>query len=166
MEFDYIPETNKVTLLSYNIDGENIIDTLSSAKAQAGKRTSEVLFNFLVSRSPVVARGKIQEIVENLPSYILTVVTNNGTYKAAIEDKGGDMNITQFVKISDVTCYDMSASEIQNSQKIKTIDEFLKNNYPIAGFNIQVIQINVQPTSYVYRILYASPKIKQIEIYL
>lgn len=60
----------------------------------------------------------------------------------------------------------MSADEILNSDKMKAIDDFLRANYPLDDYNIQVIQVNVRLGSIRYRFLYASPKLKQVEIYL
>ncbi len=42
------------------------------------------------------------------------------------------------------------------------IDDFLKLNYPLTGFNIQLIQTSVRPLSYIHRYLYANPKLKQL----
>lgn len=60
----------------------------------------------------------------------------------------------------------MSADEILNSDKMKAIDDFLRTNYPLDDYSIQVIQVNVGLGSIRYRFLYANSKLKQVEIYL
>lgn len=98
--------------------------------------------------------------------YTLTVVTKSGTYKAVIEDSGGEMKLNQFTQISNSSCFDMKASDVISNDKISIIDGFLKANYPLTDFNVQLVQVNVQNASIVYRMLYASLKLKQIEIYV
>lgn len=101
-----------------------------------------------------------------MPIYTLTVITSSGTYKAVIDDNGGDMKLIQFIQLSNATCFEMKESEVRSSDKINIIDGFLKANYPFTDFNIQLVQVNVQSSSYIYRMLYANSKLKQIEIYL
>ncbi len=45
-------------------------------------------------------------------------------------------------------------------------DDFLKKNYPLADYQIELIQINLQPLSFITRLLYANSAKKQIEIFL
>ena len=95
----------------------------------------------------------------------MTVINSDGTYVAVIEDKGV-LNLKSITRTTSSTCYDMSSNEIIASDKIKTIDDFLRANYPLEDFNIQVIQVSVRPGAVSYRFLYANPKLKQIQIYL
>lgn len=97
-----------------------------------------------------------------LPTYTLEVVSSSGTFKVVIDDNGGELNVTQFLQSSTSTCYNMPSNEVQNSDKISTIDSFLKTSYPLIDFSLQSVQINVQSLSIVYRMLYASSKLKQI----
>lgn len=149
-------------MISYTVDGENILVTLSAAQTAASQRSPDVLLGFLLTNKLVSNLAKIQKLDIALPSYTLTVVSNNGTFKAVIDDIGGTMKVSQFTLISTVTCYDMDVSDVQTSDKISTIDSFLKASYPLTDFSIQLVQVNVQTDSVVYRILYANSKLKQI----
>lgn len=165
-EFEYQNDTNKVYLLSYYIDGENILDTLSSKRSIAEKRSPDVLLNFIKSQDANASLAQIQEIVYSLPTYYVTYVTNLGTFKAVIEDKGTLLTTSQSAKIGDQTCFDLNVTDSQNGEKVRLFDTFLKQNYPLTGYSIQVIQVNVQTFSLGYRILYANDALKQISITL
>ena len=83
-----------------------------------------------------------------------------------IEDKGTELVLSQSALISNSTCFDLNANDAQTSEKIKAIDTFLKQNYPLTDYSIQIVQINVQAFSLGYRILYANQNLKQITINL
>lgn len=85
---------------------------------------------------------------------------------AVVEDKGS-MNLVQITTVSNLTCFTMQTEQAQVNSSIKTIDIFLKNNYPLTDYNLQMVQINVPSVTTVgYRFLYANSKLKQVEIYL
>ena len=83
-----------------------------------------------------------------------------------VEDKGGELVKNEFTKISDVTCFTLSTSQAQTSDQVSAIDSYLKSNYPIANYNLQLVQISVKPTKTSYRLVYSNSKLLQIEIYL
>lgn len=85
---------------------------------------------------------------------------------AVVEDKGS-MNLAQLITVSNLTCFTMQTEQAQVNSSVKTIDSFLKNNYPLTDYNLQMVQINVPSATTVgYRFLYSNPKLKQVEIYL
>lgn len=96
----------------------------------------------------------------------MSYVSNTGTFRAAIEDKGSELVLSQSSLISNSTCFDLNVTDGQTAEKIKAIDLFLKQNYPLTGYAIQIVQINVQPFSLGYRILYSNSNLKQITINL
>lgn len=79
-----------------------------------------------------------------------------------VEDKGGELMKNEFIKISDATCFTLSTTQAQSSDQIKAIDNYLKSNYPIADYSLQVVQINVKPTKTSYRLVYSNAKLLQI----
>lgn len=93
-------------------------------------------------------------------------MTNLGTFKAVIEDKGTELILTQSALILNSTCFELNVNDGQASEKIKAIDTFLKQNYPLIGYSIQIVQINVQSFSLGYRMLYANTNLKQITVNL
>mgnify|MGYP007068599986 CR=1 FL=1 len=46
------------------------------------------------------------------------------------------------------------------------MNQYIKNNYPLDGYDLQLVQINVQYNVYNWRMLYSNDKQKQISAYL
>lgn len=101
-----------------------------------------------------------------MPLYTLILVTSTGTYSVVIDDKGGELVKAEFTKISDVTCFTLSTTQAQTSDQVNAIDSYLKLNYPISDYKLQLVQISVKPTKTSYRLVYSNAKLMQIEIYL
>ena len=59
-EFEYFNDTNKVNVLSYTVDGENIILALATIKPLAEKRSNETLLNFIQANEPAANPAKIK----------------------------------------------------------------------------------------------------------
>lgn len=93
-------------------------------------------------------------------------MTDSGTFKAVVDDKGTELVLSQYSLISNLTCFDLKVDDAQASEKVKTIDTFLKQNYPLSGYSIQIVQVNVQKFSLAYRILYSNTNLKQITVNL
>lgn len=165
-EFEFSSDINKVNVLSYFIDGENILVTLNAIKQLASRRTNETLLSFVQANEPAANPAKIKEVIYNLPLYTLILVTSTGTYSTVVEDKGGELLKNEFIKVSDVTCFTLSPSQAQTSDQVNAIDSYLKSNYPISEYNLQLVQISVKPTKTSYRLVYSNAKLLQIEIYL
>lgn len=104
-------------------------------------------------------------MIYNIPSYTVIVATPTGTYSATILDKG-QLSLEQFTKISEVTCFTMTVTQVQENDSIAAIDSYLKNNYPLADYSLQLVQISVKTGKVSYRLIYSNLKLKQIEIYL
>ena len=142
------------------------METLSSKRSIAEKRSPEILLTFLKTKVKNSDLIQIKEIEYSLPTYYVSYVSNLGTFRAAIEDKGSELVLSQSSQISNSTCFDLNVTDAQTSEKINTIDSFLKQNYPLTDYSIQIVQINVQPFSLGYRILYSNKNLKQITINL
>ena len=107
--------------------------------------------------------GKTSSISYNLPYYTIRLVLSTGTYSAIIEDKGDALSLVQYQKLSSVTCYELLAAEIQSDSSTQQIDQRLRSLYPLGGFNIQLIQVQVLPLNQLkYRFLYSNLKLQQI----
>lgn len=109
-EFEYQTDTNKAVLKSYYIDGENILDTLSTKSGASERRSPDLLLAFIQSQFNNTSMAQIQDITYTAPTYFVTYVTSQGTFKVAIDDKGGQLTVSQSAKIGDQTCYDLSVA--------------------------------------------------------
>lgn len=59
-EFEFYTDTNKTKVISYFVDGENIMVTLNAAKLQAERRSNETLLSFIQANEPAANPAKIK----------------------------------------------------------------------------------------------------------
>ena len=100
------------------------------------------------------------------PSYVLEVVSSQGTFEVNIDDLKGKIMIGEVKKISNSTCFDYSSSEFTTLKKIVQIDKFLKDNFNLHQATLQLVQEDVRNNHQILRFLYADDSLKQTTIYL
>ncbi len=67
--------------------------------------------NLIKAQNPQITNTKIISIQQKLPTYIVTLATNVGIYRAEIYDKGDEIVINQFNKVSNFNCFDVAADD-------------------------------------------------------
>ena len=89
---------DKATLLSYNVNGENVLKVINQTLVEKSKfRDEKVLFNFLIENHPELAHARIEHIsFDSKLSYELYVVSHEGTYIAVIDDVDGEIQLKSF----------------------------------------------------------------------
>lgn len=93
-----------------------MLDIINFGRSTSERKSLDALMSFLrAEQQLLVSRSLISELAYNIPTYTLTIVTASGTYKAFIDDRNGQLSLTQFAKISDNTCFELSTQEVKTN---------------------------------------------------
>lgn len=163
MEFKYNRTSNVTTLLSYTVEGDNILYILGVLNQTTEKAEPKLYLDYLTEKQNTTENNDLSFFASNSLEAILSYVTNQGTYQANIGNSNNQFAIKYNSLVSSTNCFDFT--EV-NKNKSWRLEKFLRDNYNLIGYEIRSIQSRVNRVGKSYRVLLSNKKLKQVEFIL
>lgn len=158
IEFKYNKPYGTTTLISYTVEGKNILDILKAVGTTPEKTQPNLYLNYvkIKKQSPF---SNLVSFIFNPVNTIVSLVSNLGTFSANVGSSSNLFPISNYTQTSSSTCYDMTDL---NSDDTKSLDNFLRSYYNLNGFVLKLSQSKMNGVGRHFRALYSNSRNKQI----